>query len=210
MKILCFGDSITLGEIDTENGGWVDQLKIDFIRYYADSIRQEVSVCNLGICGETTDGLSARFSEEFNARFIKGQPTLVIFSYGINDIVIHKNKNIVPENYFVRNLKNCIDFSKSKQAIIILSSLTPISDRNDGVVNQHGKLRYNKNIKTYNMLLQKLAQDSNSFYLDIYSQFNKKKNRLLSKDGVHPNSDGHQLIYAMVKHLLRKEIKVLL
>jgi len=209
MKILCFGDSITFGEIDTEHGGWVDRLKDDCIRQYADSIRQEVSVYNLGICGETTDGLFARFSTEFNARHVKGQSALVIFSYGMNDIVIHKDKNIVPEKYFVRNLKSCIDFAKSKGAKVILSNLAPITDSSDGVVNQHGKLRYNRDIKIYNRVLRQLAEDGSCLYFDIYNQFNSQKNILISEDGVHPNSEGHKLIYFMIKDILKDEMGVL-
>jgi len=206
MKILCFGDSITFGEIDTKNGGWVDHLKDDFIRQYADSIRQEVTLYNLGICGETTDGLSTRFSIEFNARLVKGQKSLVIFSYGINDIVIHKNNNIVPKKYFIRNLKSCVDTAKSKDACVILSSLTPISDSIDGEVNQHDKLRYSKDIDIYNTALQKFASENNCFYLEVYSEFEKCKNQFLSKDGIHPNSEGHLLIYRRIKELLENEI----
>jgi len=206
MKILCFGDSITFGEIDTKKGGWVDQLKNDFIRLYADSIRQEITVYNLGVGGETTDGLRARFATEFNARIVKGQRTLVIFSYGTNDIVIHKNKNTVPIVYFVRNIKSCIDLVKSSDTSVIISSLIPISDPCDGAINQHNKLRYSKDIKIYNVALKVLAKENNCLYLDIYHEFNKDKNQLLSKDGVHPNAEGHRLIYQMVKNKLKNNL----
>jgi len=204
MKILCFGDSITFGEIDTENGGWVDRLKDDFVRKYANAVRQEVTVYNLGICGESTDGLSTRFSVEFNARYVKGQGALVIFAYGANDIVIHKDKNIVPIKYFIRNLENCITFAKSKSANVLLHSVTPIADSSDGVVNQHGKLRYNKDIEAYNIVLKKLAIDFGCHYIDVFSAFNKNINQLLSCDGIHPNSEGHSIIYGLVQNCLDK------
>jgi len=208
MKILCFGDSITFGEMDTEHGGWVDQLKDDYIRQYANSIRQEVTVYNLGIGGETTDGLRSRFATEFSARSVKGQETVVILSYGINDIVIHKGKNIVPVEYFVRNLKSGIDSSKLNGASIVLSSMTPISDSIDGIVNQHNKLRYCKDIERYNSVLQRLATEKGCLYLDIYREFNKNKYQLLSKDGVHPNSEGHRVIYKRAKNVLKNEMQI--
>ena len=204
MKILCFGDSITFGEIDTENGGWVDRLKDDFIRKYANAVRQEVTVYNLGVCGESTDGLSTRFSVEFNARHVKGQGVLVIFSYGANDVVIHKDKNIVPVKYSIKNLEGCINLAQLKGSKVLLLSATPIADSSDGVVNQHGKLRYSKDIEDYNVELQKLAGDSGCCFVDIHAPFQKIKNKLLSNDGIHPNSDGHELIYNLVKHELNK------
>ncbi len=124
MKILCFGDSVTFGEIDTDNGGWVDQLKKHYISLQANSTRQDISVYNLGIGGETTDALCIRFEIEFQARIKKGLKALVIFAYGANDIVIHKNKNIVPLKYFIRNLKQCIQKVQQNAGEVILLSLT--------------------------------------------------------------------------------------
>jgi lysophospholipase L1-like esterase len=207
MKILCFGDSVTFGEIDTDNGGWVDQLKQHYIALQSNSTRQDISVYNLGIGGETTDGLCIRFEIEFQARIKKGLKTLVMFAYGANDIVMHKNKNIVPLGYFIRNLKQCIQKAKQNASEVILLSLTPINDSIDGIINQHDKLRYSKDIIIYNSALKVLAEETNSIYLDTYGQFiSNDKDGLLSSDGLHPNSAGHQVIQKMVKQKLEHVI----
>lgn len=203
LKILCFGDSISLGEKDIEQGGWVDRLKKDYFNYYLNHPTQEVNVYNLGIGGETTDGLCKRFEVEFNARRIKGQNTLLILNYGANDIVIHKQKNIVPENYFVRNLNTCISYAKANESKVLLLSLLPISELIEAKINQHGKLRFDQDIQKYNGLLKKMATDSSCDYLDVYTPFiNFQKEKLLSGDGVHPNSEGHRVIYQLVKQKL--------
>ena len=207
MKILCFGDSITYGESDVLAGGWADRLKNHFLVKYADSITQEISVYNLGIGGETTDGLRQRFEIELNARHIKGQRLVVIFSYGSNDIVIHKNKNIVPPEYFIRNLRECIEKVKKKGGEVILSSLTPIADTIDGVINQHRQLRYKKDIEYYNLILKKLSNEVNATHLDIYNDLKCNKTPdLLSSDGVHPSSSGHNLINLKVKSLISETV----
>ena len=209
MKILCFGDSVTFGEIDTENGGWVDQLKRHYITLQADSTRQDISVYNLGIGGETTDGLCIRFEIELQARIKKGLRSLVMFAYGANDVVIHKNKNIVPIEYFIRNIKQCIQLANKNVSEVIILSLTPISDLIDGITNQHDKLRYSRDINTYNSALRQLAKDTDSLYLDTYEQFVlNDKDTLLSSDGLHPNSAGHQEIYKMVKQKLKDEMNL--
>lgn len=209
MKIQCFGDSVTFGEIDIENGGWVDQLKRNYIAGQASSTRQDTSVYNLGIGGETTDGLCIRFEVELKARIKKGLRSLVMFAYGANDIVIHKNKNIVPLEYFINNLKQCIQKARANDCEVLLIGLTPIDDSIDGVTNQHDKLRYVNDIKRYNSALEDLAKETDSFFLNIYDEFiSNDKSSLLSSDGLHPNSEGHRVIYRMVKQELEKLLSV--
>ena len=200
LKILCFGDSITLGEKDIERGGWADRLKTHYFRQFVDNQTQEITLYNLGVAGETTDGLSQRFDTELKARSIKGQASLLVLAYGANDIVIHKNKNIVPEAYFVRNLKQCIESAKNIKAQIILLNLLPISDSIEGKVNQHGKLRFDHDVQAYNDILKTLSKEMKCEYLDVYTFFIElNKEDYLSSDGVHPNSKGHELLFQKLK-----------
>lgn len=80
-SILCFGDSISYGEGDSQSGGWVEQLKRRLIN---------VTVFNLGIPGETTDGLRLRIEFEVQRRILRSKKTTIILNYGANDIVVHK------------------------------------------------------------------------------------------------------------------------
>ena len=203
LKILCFGDSITLGEKDIEQGGWADRLKKKYFEQFVDSQTQKVTLYNLGVAGETTDGLVKRFDSELRARNINGQSLLVVFAYGANDIVIHKNKNIVPESYYISNLKRCIESAKKIKADVLLLNLLPIADSIDGQVNQHGKLRFDHDIQAYNRTIKKLSHEMNCECLDLYASFvEKNKQEYLSSDGVHPNSNGHKLLYQKIKQKL--------
>ncbi len=200
LKILCFGDSITLGEKDAMQGGWADRLKTHFFEQYIDSQRQEISLYNLGIAGETTDGLVRRFETELNARSVRGHDLLLVFAYGCNDIVIHKDKNTVPEYYFVRNIKHCIESAKKLKTKILLLSLLPISDLSEGKINQYGQLRFDQDIQTYNLIIKNLAHEMMCEYLDVYTPFvEQNKEEHLSGDGLHPNSKGHKLLYQTIK-----------
>ncbi|NOQ80284.1 MAG: hypothetical protein GQ546_12895 [Gammaproteobacteria bacterium] len=203
LKILCFGDSITLGEKDIEQGGWADRLKKQYFQQFVDSQTQKITLYNLGVAGETTDGLVKRFDSELRARNIKGQGLIVVFAYGANDVVIHKDKNIVPESYFIRNLKHCIESAKKFKADILLLNLLPITDSIEGTVNQHGKLRFDHDIQAYNSTIKKLSHEMNCEYLDLYAAFvENDKEEYLSSDGVHPNSKGHKLLYQKIKQKL--------
>jgi lysophospholipase L1-like esterase len=204
-KILCFGDSITYGEGDPKNGGWADRLKDDFIQHYDGAEVQEDCLYNLGIGGETTDGLRSRFNREFSCRTVKGQNNIVIFSYGSNDIVIHKGKNIVPIQFFIKSIKQCIEYCYNKNTEFVFISLLPFSDKDEGMVNQHGKQRYHKDIDLYNEALKKVAMNVKGTYLDVSEAFVAgNKNELLSGDGTHPNADGHEVIYLKVKEAIKE------
>ncbi|MBF2709905.1 SGNH/GDSL hydrolase family protein [Flavobacterium soyangense] len=65
---LFFGDSITYGVYDGILGGWVDNLKKYCHWRYCNDDSKEVSIFNMGIGGETTEGLIKRFDVEFVAR----------------------------------------------------------------------------------------------------------------------------------------------
>lgn len=203
LKILCFGDSITLGENDSKQGGWADCLKKYYFQQFVDSQTQRITLYNLGVAGETTDGLVKRFDTELRARNIKGQNLIILFAYGANDIVIHKDKNIVPELYYTRNLKYCIELAKKFKAEILLLNLLPIANSIEGKVNQHGKLRFDHDIKAYNFTLKKLSYEMNCEYVDLYASFvEHNKEEYLCGDGLHPNSKGHELLYQKIKQKL--------
>lgn len=75
-RVCIFGDSITQGYNDFDNGGWADQLKIYFNKENPDH-----SFFNLGISGDNTEDLLKRFKVEVEAR----NPEVFIIAIGIND-----------------------------------------------------------------------------------------------------------------------------
>ncbi|WP_444994350.1 SGNH/GDSL hydrolase family protein [Aliikangiella sp. IMCC44359] len=195
-KILCFGDSITLGEKDDKHGGWANRLATLLISQYLDANLQAITLYNLGIAGETTDGLAQRFKTEVSARRFKNDKTLVVFFYGANDIVIRKEKNTVPVEYFKRNLTKCIEYAVSLNIEVLLLSPLPVSDKIDGKLNRYNQLLYNRDLVEYQQLIRQTSIEFNCQYLDTYSLFMQNdKELLLSSDGIHPNSNGHQLLY---------------
>ena len=69
MNIFVFGDSITQGFFDTENGGWCSQLSNYVMKKVVESnFELEGMVFNLGVSGDTTKKLLDRFSLEIGVR----------------------------------------------------------------------------------------------------------------------------------------------
>ena len=65
---LFFGDSITYGEYDGVFGGWVDILKRYALQKFHEGNGDELILFNLGIGGETTEGLLKRIPHELAAK----------------------------------------------------------------------------------------------------------------------------------------------
>lgn len=207
-KIFCFGDSITYGESDLEHGGWAQRLKHDLMLKCEGEPVQKYSLYNLGVGGETTDGLVNRFKAEFFARKIKGFQNIVILNYGANDIVIHKNKNIVPIKYFLRNLKQCVQLAQVENSYVLIVGMAPISSETSGQLNCHGQRRYCEDIIEYNQAMERFCSEMQCEYVAIYNEFAERGGKsLLAVDGLHPNGAGHQLIYDLVSFRLNKLIE---
>ncbi len=80
-RICCFGDSLVNGVRDGEKGGWPMRLG----RRLLEDARCETTIYNLGIRAETTEGLKARWKFEAELRMVAEFPTVLIFSFGVND-----------------------------------------------------------------------------------------------------------------------------
>lgn len=204
-NILCFGDSITLGESDLELGGWCDQLKRCYFNAEKGADYLATRVYNLGVPSETTDGLVRRFEGELQSRLLTKQNATIVFQYGINDIVVHKNKNRVPEQYFVANLKNCFEICSKRNIAIVCLSILPFASADDGQENQHGQIRHLKDIGRYNRLLVSLAEQYNGKYIELGEEVSERIEITTAEDGLHPTSEVHKIIYERVKKVLGEE-----
>lgn len=200
-KILCFGDSVTYGE-GTKNGGWAEHLRREAL--YSSSGKKKASVYNLGVQSENSDGLVRRFEVELTARTFKKESKLILLSYGLNDVILHKNKNRVPQEFFVKNLRRCINIAINNNCLVNLLSNSPISPRYNGEVNSDGHVRLQKDIDDYNDLIRDLAKEFNLRLIDVAKAFANESSAsvFLCDDGLHPNDAGHEIILRTVKSYL--------
>lgn len=198
---LFFGDSITYGEYDGILGGWVDFLKRFCHSKYYNENAKEVNLFNLGIGGETTFGLLNRIETELTAR-ISPIENLVFLFYGANDLAIKNGEIVVSKGDYKNNLISAISKIKNKTDKIYLLSIIPISEKIDGIEVSSGKLRTNQAVKDYNRILKEIAESKNVNYIDLYSIFFEDKEQLLSKDYVHPNEKGYELIANTIKPII--------
>lgn len=189
---LFFGDSITYGEYDGIFGGWVDILKRYALQKFNEGSK-ELILYNLGIGGETTEGLLKRLPHEISARNA-ADGNIVFLGYGANDLAVKDSAKIVNHEQFKNNIGNVIQYAKQYAEDIYLVSILPFSDKVDGIMAASGKLRTNMEVLAYNQILKDIADEYTIQYIDFHTAFLPDKEILLSRDGVHPNEKGYGLM----------------
>lgn len=200
---LFFGDSITYGEYDGVFGGWVDILKRYALQQFHEGNGDELILFNLGIGGETTEGLLKRIPHELSARN-SADGNLIFLSYGANDLAIKEGVQMVDPEKFKNNMSTAIAHAKEFSNEIYLVSILPFSQKIDGVVVSSGKKRINEDVVVYNQILKDLAAEHSLGYIDFYAAFLEDKEILLSADGVHPNEKGYGMMAEVAIPIIEK------
>ncbi|KMQ69052.1 peptidase [Chryseobacterium sp. FH2] len=189
---LFFGDSITYGEYDGVFGGWVDILKRYALQKYNEG-SNELILFNLGIGGETTEGLVKRIPHEMKARN-SADGNIIFLGYGANDLAVKDGSQMVDPTQFKTNIEAAIQAAELYSDDIYLVSILPISEKIDGKISATGKIRTDEDVLVYNQILKDISVENSLSYIDFHSVFLDDKEILLSADGVHPNEKGYGMM----------------
>lgn len=200
-QVYAFGDSITYGAWDIKDSGWASLLR----KYFDDKAEKDPQfyglVYNLGIPGETTEGLVKRFKPETEARFRKGEEYIFLFAFGANDsaLILSKGEFKVSVEDYIRNLDTVLEDAKTYSTKLVLLNTTPVVEKVTAHVESKDKSRLNEYVERYNMALDELARRHNVPVLDVYSVFRQHDlESLFCEDGLHPNETGHRIIFDLV------------
>jgi len=195
INILIFGDSITYGAWDKEIGGWVNRLRLAL----ENKSEAYFNIYNLGIPGETTIDLKKRFDNECNYRFNTNDKTIIIFSVGINDSQIIRDKSLVLIKDFKKNIIKLIDKAKQYTPYILFIGLTKVDENRTNPVLWDNNINYsNEEVIKYNEVLKSICKEKVINYLEIFNLLDIKD----LDDGLHPNNNGHQkLCEEILKYL---------
>lgn len=200
---LFFGDSITYGEYDGVFGGWVDILKRYALQKYNEGSTNELILFNLGIGGETSEGLVKRIPHEMKARN-SADGNIVFIGYGANDLAVKDGNQMVNQSQFKANIETAIQDAKLYSDDIYLVSILPVSEKIDSKISSTGKIRTNEDVLIYNQIIKDIASENALNYIDFHSAFIEDKEILLSKDGVHPNENGYKMMAEIATPIIGK------
>lgn len=206
MRILIFGDSIVYGGWDS-HGGWADRLKRDYHQKYIET-KDHANHChqtlNLGIGGDTTDGLRKRIESEITARISPSWPLAIVISIGTNDSrgVDTPDNTQVPAERFKENTQAIIDSARKFTDRILFVGCLPMEVEELPFKN----LFFNRSdIKRYDEIITEITRQNGVQKIETFDEFVQQDlSKLYSHDKLHPNDAGHELIYSLVKPELDK------
>ena len=163
---------------------------------------------NLGISGDSTNEVLERFEDELSKRFREDQELLVAFEVGINDsMYINAEKEFrTPKKKFKENLEELIKLARKYTEKIVFLGLSPAVDDILDPIPWHTAATYKTEyIKEFDGVIKNTCKENNLLFIDTFTSFaGKDYQKLLTPDGIHPNSEGHKFIFEIVKNELEK------
>ncbi|MCK4588926.1 MAG: hypothetical protein KAT77_00660 [Nanoarchaeota archaeon] len=200
--ILAFGASITFGRGDNAHGGWTGRLK----EYFE---AQDYYHCfyNLGIPRESTVGLLKRFETECRARIqIKrpGDKFVILIAMGTNDSRLNNtsdNPQTEPK-LFKKNILKLIKLSQKYTQHIVFIGLTPVDEKRTQPYEE--TYFFNERIEKYNDIIRDSCQKNKILFLNMFEKWKNLDPVKLLGDGLHPNAQGYEKMYQIIKDFLIK------
>jgi lysophospholipase L1-like esterase/isopentenyldiphosphate isomerase len=200
MNICTIGDSITWGPRLPFRVAWANLLR-NHLERNSDNL---YSLYDLGIDGDTTKDLLARFDVEMRAR----DPGIIIFNIGVNDSLFRKtedNPETTLEDFETNMLALIEKAHKFTDKIVILGLVkgndlltTPL------IQSTTGKSYTKARTKIYDAKLKEISEKNSLTFIDV--------NELLTDadfdDGLHPNVNGHIKIFEKVSRELDKMLVI--
>ena len=154
----------------------------DSLTYYGDfaSVFPDKVVCNLGLCGDTIQGMIDRVE---HVRML--EPKQVFLMAGINDVAICSVESFGKQyKALVLKLKEQLP-----SASIVIQSMLPVNDRDFSISCN------NEQILECNIIIKSIASEYQLQHLDLYSVYSIMGflPKTLTKDGIHLLSKSYYL-----------------
>jgi len=180
-KVAFLGDSIT-------QGGWSNPK--GYVRLTVAGLKAngvEVDTVPAGISGHKSNQMLERLDRDVLSK----KPQWMTLSCGVND-VWHGVKGVPLEDY-KKNIREIVDKCAAANVKVVILTATVIKEQLDNADNQK--------LAGYNDFLRELAKEKKLPVADLNAMFqarikaeNKPDQKVLTRDGVHMNDAGDELM----------------
>ena len=178
LEVICFGDSIT-----ARKEGYSSPL----LTHKLSSKMPNYKFINAGVSGNTTEQAMFRFNKDVLSK----RPDVVTVLFGANDSAIDK---LVDIETFKRNISLFAKLIGPEKTILI--SPAPVDESLQ-------RNRTNERLKQYAKVVQEVAEETNSYFIDffqiLYSNPNYKELLVGEKnDGLHFGENCYELLTDLI------------
>lgn len=201
VRILVFGTSADHGFWD-KKGGWVQRLRKKLDKY---SMQNETSysIYNLSISGNMTEDIEARAEQEIDARANTEDLQIYMQLGGGNDsqINLETGDSIISVDEHQKYVQRCIQIAQQYTDDVVLFTGTPYDEKESYPMNWKPTHGYkNSRAREYSNTLRSISDNDNIPIVDFEKRVDSRgwRNNMLA-DGVHPNTEGHRLMYEVAK-----------
>jgi len=196
LKIIALGDSIVYGFGDPDKGGWVEQLRRQWM--LPDSSGH--ILYNLGVRGDRTQQVAQRLEVEFRHRgeLRNRVPDLIILSVGVNDssrLSRPNGRNYTDFSLFESQIAELLEQAQQLCPVVFVG-MVPVDETKMPFLdcfyyNHADQYRYKEATKVS-------CTKHRIPYLDIFDQWMERgetwRHKRISNDGLHPNTLGYQAL----------------
>ncbi len=182
MRICFIGDSFVNGTGDDDCLGWVGRLGSEARRR-----RHDVTIYNLGVRGDTSSDLVARWQHEAEARLAPEHDGRLVFSFGVNDCVEGRaGQPRVAEDTAIANARSILTAARQWRPTLMVG---PPCSRNAAVDTRVSRLS------------DRLAVLCEDLAIPFFATFQLTHGNAAwhceagQGDGIHPNRGGYDLLY---------------
>lgn len=132
-------------------------------------------------------------------------PDIIHFNAGLWDtaILYREDGCFTALDEYIANMKKVLRVLKSTGATLIFATITPVSDEKENVSGPMPPAHRNADIVKYNEAMLELLQDEGVYINDLFSLMYSRKEKYLSDDMIHPNSDGIELLSNAVAEMIK-------
>ncbi len=204
-RIIVFGDSIAYGKWDP-SGGWVQRLRefVD-VTYNLPTAQDIVQVHNVSIPGETSLYLKTRFESELLPRLLgrnnEIKSSAIILAIGLNDIC-HKNarhERQLTQSEQQENFLTLISVARKYTDNIFVLGFTPIDQEKTWKSFPLFENQFlSEDVAIYEKKLADFLLSQSVVCVPVYNLLDAST----FTDGIHPNGEGHDVIFEQVKSAL--------
>ena len=197
-RFLCFGDSITLGCNDSQGLGWPGRLGRGLKRG-----DRHLAVYNLGINGDTSSHIAARWRREVAARS-RDETGLLLFAFGFNDAARADGGDCqVDLASSVANARQILCAARALSRVLWIGP-TPLDESVNPMQTDYASWDMsNDEIASYDAAYAELAAEIEVDYLSLFADFLQSARyqaALDAGDRVHPGDDGYAMIAERIKN----------
>ena len=192
------GDSITFGWRDEDLGGWPSRLIAALPAGIA------VTGYNLGVRGDTSEEIRARWSDEVARRHRESANTVVVFAFVANDAKLSPDQRpLVSLDRIAENARQILLTAKRRHTVLFVGPAPVEEAALARAFNRDGTAAVpsNAQVEAVSEVLSATAAEVSVPYYDLSRQLKHSDDWLevlRETDGIHPPARGHDLIAAML------------